>query len=694
MTPTVLHVGVFQLYGQVISFESHHLLNLGNGVQYGVQKLREIELSQVMLVLRRRHLHQDDSCELFCRDGASYFFIFPLGVRAKLEPILTARDIYVQTGPASQVLQDLKIVEMWQSGELSNYSYLYWLNMIGGRSFCDLSQYPVYPWVISDYESDDLDLRLPSSYRDLALPIGLINTDRFEVIRQLNQPGAHFTTLYSNPTIVANYLVRTEPFTTCHVDQQNGQFDQHLFASVARTWHDVQFVVPDFRELVPEFFCFPGFLRNDNRLDLGEFGDVVLPKWAKTADEFVHINRKALESPNTSANLNGWVDLIFGFRSRGQNAQSFSNDFIESAYSEVLTGQLTPQITDAAFNLGVVSQQIFWDASPKRTPGPICVFLRSISPEPLADVTEAQRLLALSADRLLLIKKGGEVLYFDVAAKTCEEAQYNERFAGYFTREALMEFCPGAQLLLIGSSRRKCVYCLALTGDGMKNTFSGIANLGIPRQVSISAAKVVATGDAVFYLTCLSEDNFFVVWHSVLRDGGLGEVQKVPVALERRRIVAMDISASLRIAATITEAPELVLRRLPNGQTYRKAELDTAASYVKITTQGLVVVLSQGKLPEGIRCRIDLFDLNCRKLCSRAFAEKMRLWEVAALDSVDDLIVMCFGNRVLMAFRVFGLVTVSYCELENKPIAMGVGDGRTVFLLFRHGSIASVKVRL
>jgi hypothetical protein len=42
-----------------------------------------------------------------------------------------------------------------------------------------------------------------------------------------------------------------------------------------------------------------------------------LMKWAKTANELVHINRKALDSQNMSANLSLCVDLTSGFRSRG-----------------------------------------------------------------------------------------------------------------------------------------------------------------------------------------------------------------------------------------------------------------------------------------------------------------------------------------------------------------------------------------
>lgn len=39
---------------------------------------------------------------------------------------------------------------------------------MAGRSFCDLNQYPVFPWVLTNYESDTLDLTDPNNYRDLS----------------------------------------------------------------------------------------------------------------------------------------------------------------------------------------------------------------------------------------------------------------------------------------------------------------------------------------------------------------------------------------------------------------------------------------------------------------------------------------------------------------------------------------------
>ena len=41
------------------------------------------------------------------------------------------------------------------------------LNTIAGRTFNDLSQYPIFPWVIMDYTSSKLNLDNPKTFRDL-----------------------------------------------------------------------------------------------------------------------------------------------------------------------------------------------------------------------------------------------------------------------------------------------------------------------------------------------------------------------------------------------------------------------------------------------------------------------------------------------------------------------------------------------
>jgi neurobeachin len=61
-------------------------------------------------------------------------------------------------------------------------------------------------------------------------------------------------------------------------------------------------------------------------------GDVELPPWAKTPEEFVRINRMALESEFVSCQLHQWIDLIFGYKQRGPEAMRATNVFYYLTY--------------------------------------------------------------------------------------------------------------------------------------------------------------------------------------------------------------------------------------------------------------------------------------------------------------------------------------------------------------------------
>jgi len=55
-------------------------------------------------------------------------------------------------------LREENMTLQWQNRLVSNFDYLLYLNSVADRSFNDLTQYPVMPWLIADYTSDVLDL--------------------------------------------------------------------------------------------------------------------------------------------------------------------------------------------------------------------------------------------------------------------------------------------------------------------------------------------------------------------------------------------------------------------------------------------------------------------------------------------------------------------------------------------------------
>ena len=64
--------------------------------------------------------------------------------------------------------------------EQMQFVFLTSFSSLADRSINDLTQYPVFPWVVKDYTSDTLDLSSADTYRDLSKPIGALNADRLE----------------------------------------------------------------------------------------------------------------------------------------------------------------------------------------------------------------------------------------------------------------------------------------------------------------------------------------------------------------------------------------------------------------------------------------------------------------------------------------------------------------------------------
>lgn len=76
--------------------------------------------------------------------------------------------------------QKLKFCKFLQKGEISNFQYLMHLNTLAGRSYNDLMQYPVFPWILNDYESDVLDFTNTAIFRDFSKPMGAQCPQRLE----------------------------------------------------------------------------------------------------------------------------------------------------------------------------------------------------------------------------------------------------------------------------------------------------------------------------------------------------------------------------------------------------------------------------------------------------------------------------------------------------------------------------------
>ena len=370
--------------------------------QYKVPKSKPIRyhlpFEEVKGFYTRRYLLRNVGIELYDLDGGSVLIAFQTKkIQAMVHKKISSLNLpncdfkkkidkidenqSASNGPKSDSARHRNayltlMMKKWTAGEISNFEYLMILNTFAGRSYNDLTQYPVFPWVLADYESDTIDLAAEKSYRDLSKPMGALGADRaelftqrYEEVKSFNDPmtpAFHYGTHYSTSAYVLYYLLRLEPFSQMAVDLQNGKFDhpERLFSSVNKSWTVASGTkgnsLQDVRELTPEFFYNGEFLKNSNRFDLGKLGDnkqiddVVLPPWCDgDPKQFVRINRKALESEYVSRNLHHWIDLIFGFKQTGPEAEKALNIFHPFTYEGEVD---VDAIQDAAQRDSVMAQ--------------------------------------------------------------------------------------------------------------------------------------------------------------------------------------------------------------------------------------------------------------------------------------------------------------------------------------------------
>ncbi|KAI8986856.1 beach-domain-containing protein [Trametes punicea] len=394
---------LFFVPGSIVDLDSH-------------QRAHRWPHEQIMSYSDRTFLFRDVALEIYLKDSRSLLVVF-LDRKQRQEITGRLNQIISRHGPdpstpgllkspfvgrlsakvssafSARVLSGLNKDELsiaqrkWQSREISNFTYLSILNQISGRTPSDATQYPVFPWVLSDYTSANLDLKRPESFRDLTLPMGALTPARqeaakarYESLLSVGEKPFHYGTHFSSSMIVCHFLIRLEPFTHMFKTLQGGDWDlpDRLFSDIKRAWTSAsQDIRGDVRELIPEFFSCPEFLENSANLDFGvqqssgeRIHDVKLPPWAKQDPLlFIVLNRKALESDYVSEHLPSWIDLVWGCK---QGDPDSCNVYHPLSYEgaidlDTITDELEREATVGIIhNFGQTPRKIFSTPHPPR----------------------------------------------------------------------------------------------------------------------------------------------------------------------------------------------------------------------------------------------------------------------------------------------------------------------------------------
>ena len=340
-------------------------------------KIYQFNYRDINEIRKTKFLHQNNSIELHLKNGKSFlftankdkrdflFFSILSNIPSKNQIIssnsissqnciyLKKNKIFVKRhkgkikkGEASTT--DTKIIldeaiDKWSTGLISNYDYLMLLNTLAGRSYNNLSQYPIMPWILKDYSSNEgINLNNNDVYRNLSYPIFAQDKASREGLKikyeNSDKDGQyHSGTHYSSPGFVAYFMIRTKPYSIFASEIQGGYFDtpDRLFSNLQYIWD----VSEKYEELIPQMYYFPEVFENLNRFEFGcnqgkkVINDVELPKWSCDDPRlFVKMKKKALESCFSSQKISDWIDLVFGYKQSGKEAVEYYNTFREVCY--------------------------------------------------------------------------------------------------------------------------------------------------------------------------------------------------------------------------------------------------------------------------------------------------------------------------------------------------------------------------
>jgi len=245
-------------------------------IEYSPKQYITLIPTEITQVLARYFYSRPTGLEFYTRNEGS--FLIDListdcySFLSTLSSMHCWKEVDIQTtGPCDYIKSKL-YTEQWANGKISTFKYLMYLNMIGGRSFHDLSMYPIFPWVLIPSNSS-FDNNNTKHFRDFSKFIG-----------EKGYP--------SSSHHVAN-LIGT--VFSDNKEQNN--------LSIMSIYEDNLSKEGAF-ELIPEFYQSETFLKTSFN---GQ-----IPWGIKDYRSFIQIQREALESSYVSERINQWIDLIFG----------------------------------------------------------------------------------------------------------------------------------------------------------------------------------------------------------------------------------------------------------------------------------------------------------------------------------------------------------------------------------------------
>ena len=294
---------------------------------------------EIKEIINRRFLYSFQACEIYLKNGKSYYFNF-YSEEKKIEFI----SIFSQNPGDIKIISDLKtefknkgFTKQWLNNKITTLAYLLFINKYSCRSYNDVNQYPVFPWLIL-YGDKERDLRYTIAAQDEDSRMKLKEMFSFS---SPNFPY-HYTTHFSNASFLIYYLIRINPFTDNQITLQVDKFDvpDRQFNSLDEI-QKILYSTSQPREVIPEFFISTEFFYNYNCNFFGPknntnfvINDLINKKGFQSPLEYVLNNEVLLESPKFKSQINFFFDNIFGVGQMG--GKENCNTFDKYSYQEMV----------------------------------------------------------------------------------------------------------------------------------------------------------------------------------------------------------------------------------------------------------------------------------------------------------------------------------------------------------------------
>uniref|UniRef100_A0A5F8H4S1 Neurobeachin like 1 n=1 Tax=Monodelphis domestica TaxID=13616 RepID=A0A5F8H4S1_MONDO len=752
---TVIDVipGRFEVTTQHIYFHDGSIEKedgIGYDFKWPHPQIREIHL--------RRYNLRRSALEIFLIDQSNYFLNFKKEVCREVRNKVYSRLISFHspnvhgTRSPQELFKASGLTQKWINREISNFDYLIQLNTMAGRTYNDLAQYPVFPWILRDYTSEDLDLNNPAVFRDLSKPVGAVNDKNAKAVQgkyeNFEDPLGiidkfHYGTHYSNPAGVMHYLIRVEPFTTLHIQLQSGRFDcaDRQFYSIPATWQALMDNPYDVKELIPEFFYFPEFLENQNHFNLGRLqiskelvNDVVLPKWAKSAEDFIYKHRKALESEYVSAHLHEWIDLIFGYKQRGPDAVEALNVFYYCSYEgavdlDALTDEKERKALEGMINnFGQTPCQLLKEPHPPRLSTEEAVQrqiktdtatlnlfhhlpeLHSFFVEGISDgVPLVKAIVPRNQPRSFMTQGSPEILVtsMNYVIGTHGWLPYDRNISNYFTfikdqtvtnpktqRGINGPFAPGLDItskLFVVSHDAKLLFSAGHWDNSIRVTSLTKGKMIAQHIRHMDIVTCLSTDYCGIHLISGSRDTTCMIWQ-VAQQGGI-PVGLVPKPLQilyghTDEVSCVGISTELDLAVSGARDGTVIIHTVQKGQ-YMKTLRPPCESSLLLTIPNLALsweghIIVHSSIEENTTLKdknaLHLFSVNGKYLGSETLTEQTS-YDLKLLFYAIFLI--HFSSSLNLSISPLSMRLPIYCvsvTKEHSHILVGLEDGKLIIV--------------